>query len=67
MKEFILIALAFNAVILAFRFLRERKAVKEASLFGTLVPAEDEDGQTTEEILGRTGYLVALDPWSLNM
>lgn len=67
MKEFVWIALAVAAVVLAVWFIRKRKAAKEAEFFeveDAALPKAETDEQSAEEIMGKTGYLVFLDPWS---
>lgn len=68
MKEFVWIAAVVAiGIFLAVWFVKKRKAAKEAAFFeaeDTALPEEKTDEQSAEDIMGKTGYLVGLDPWS---
>lgn len=66
MKELVWIAAAVAiGIFLVVWFAKKRKAAKETAFSQSEDTALPEaDAQSAEDIMGKTGYLVFLDPWS---
>lgn len=62
MKAFLVIAAVIAAVLLTVHFIKKRKKAAFERKWG--LEPDKQDGPSTEEIIGNTGYAIGLDPWS---